>query len=107
MPTTALKNPEQNYTPNIMIWGTTLSSSVGQLGIFPTWWPDTLAESSCTNQEIVLANIRSVKISSPDVSWYLKPALAYPRLTDLVRRLGPRSGGAGLYSSYQGSRKTL
>lgn len=32
---------------------------------------DSPAESSCTNQEIVLANIRSVKISSPDVSCYL------------------------------------
>lgn len=72
MPTTAQKSPEQNYMPSIIVLGTTLSSSVSQEGMYPPQrLPDCLAESSCTNQEIVLANVRSVKISSPDVRWLL------------------------------------
>lgn len=68
------------------LWNRTLSLTVDRV------------ESISDNKDIIEANIRGVKISSPDVRSYACPVLCLLKLTRLttVQELGPRFGGEGL-----------
>lgn len=65
----------------------------------------TCAESLCDNEEIIMANIRSVKISSPDVRNHFVGLPLHKRLITMtlfskVSRMGPRESSQRLLHTY-------